>query len=273
MQALGLLRGSSGGDSSGTAHDRPFASQQQPPPVRPPFHAGVSIGADMLLDLAAVAPGAIRAAALVVPGRLQRGGPASIPTALLLRLALYRLLPCSWTERLMLACILDEPAEVDPLVEQIKLGIRRAGGRAEGQGRHGTELQPCCSCAKRWCAACPPASAWLGVSGLTCNAAATRPNRPSRHVRRYPPRPAAPTDDQLRLLTSPVFLTAAELDVWGPGQATMRHAREVWAPSQLQALLLQGARHVPSQQRMGHAIERITAFFEAQVSESLAADA
>ncbi|KAL4457788.1 hypothetical protein ABPG75_012653 [Micractinium tetrahymenae] len=211
VRALGLLPGStsSGGDGTDSqGGDSWDACQQQLPAVEPPFHAGVSIGADMLLDLAVVAPGAIRAAALLVPARLQRGGgPAALPTGLLLRCVLCSLLPCAWTERLMLSCIFDEPAAGDPLVEQVKLGIR--------------------------------------------------------YLRQYPPRPGVPTDEQLRLLKAPVFLAAAELDVWGPGQASIDRARALWPPAQLETLLLRGARHVPSQQRMRQVIERIAAFFEA----------
>lgn len=151
VQALGLLpdadnRGSSS-DAAGSAHDAP---QQTRPPALPPFHAGVSIGADMVLDLAAVAPGAIRAAALVVPGRLQRSGAAAIPAGLLLRFALYRLLPCPCTERLMLSCIFDEPAAGDPLVEQVRLGIRCAGWAA--------------SCGK--CSCCSPAASPQSMGSL-----------------------------------------------------------------------------------------------------------
>lgn len=44
------------------------------PGAPPPLHVGVSLGGAVLLDLAVVRPEAVRAAALVVPGCLHRGG-------------------------------------------------------------------------------------------------------------------------------------------------------------------------------------------------------
>lgn len=73
-----------------------------------PLHAGVSFGGAVLLDLANVAPEAIRGAALIVPGGLIPGSAWCMP-CLLLPSMIYRLLPCSFTAWLALVGMCDEP--------------------------------------------------------------------------------------------------------------------------------------------------------------------
>lgn len=84
-------------------------------------------------------------------------------------------------------------------------------------------------------------------------------------MRYYPPSPGALSDAELRQLEAPLFLACAERDVWGSDLRSLRHARAVWPPAQLEAVLLPGARHVPSQAAMLAVSEEIVRFFERRV--------
>lgn len=83
-----------------------------------------------------------------------------------------------------------------------------------------------------------------------------------RHMRYYPPSPGPLTDKQLRRLAAPLYVVCAEHDVWGADCRSLRHAQAVWPPAQLEALLLPGAKHVPSQGAMLEACHGIARFFE-----------
>ncbi|EFN58907.1 hypothetical protein CHLNCDRAFT_140848 [Chlorella variabilis] len=100
-----------------------------------PYQGGVSLGAAVIIDLAAVAPEAIRGAVLLVPGGLI---PVSL-TSFLLRIVLpsllYLLLPCSFTARLALSGMCDEPVPAD--WELIPLTWKHVVRRPELPGGHG----------------------------------------------------------------------------------------------------------------------------------------
>lgn len=87
-------------------------------------------------------------------------------------------------------------------------------------------------------------------------------------MRYYPPSPGALTDAQLQRLAAPVFLACAERDVWGADERSLRHARAVWPPGQLEAVLLPRAKHVPSQAAMLAVSEQMVRFFELRALES-----
>ncbi|EFN53901.1 hypothetical protein CHLNCDRAFT_136076 [Chlorella variabilis] len=88
----------------------------------PPLHVGVSFGGAVLLDLAVVAPEAIRGAALVVPGGLMPAAGWMLLFRLILPARLYHLLPCSFTAWLALVSMCDEP--FDAAHQQILLNWR-----------------------------------------------------------------------------------------------------------------------------------------------------
>lgn len=100
----------------------------------------------------------------------------------------------------------------------------------------------------------------LGLAALEPLVASHPP--PCRHARYYPPSPSPLTDAQLRGLAAPLFLACAERDVWGADRRSLRHAQAVWPPSQLEAVLLPGARHVPGQEAMLTVCQDIVRFFE-----------
>eukprot|EP00887_Chlorella_sp_A99_P007447 scaffold2.g7447.t1 len=101
LQALGLVppRHAGADDGGSTA--------PQPPPLAP-LHVGVSFGGAVLIDVAQVAPDAIRGAALIVPAGLLPVKRLSLLLRVMLPSLLYQALPCDWTTRLALSGLVEE---------------------------------------------------------------------------------------------------------------------------------------------------------------------
>ncbi|KAL4855140.1 Glutamate synthase [NADH] [Chlorella vulgaris] len=76
---------------------------------KPPLHIGLSFGGAVVMDLAVVAPGAIRGAALVVPAGLMPVRLWSFLLRVVLPSLLYLLLPCAATARWALSEMCEEP--------------------------------------------------------------------------------------------------------------------------------------------------------------------
>ncbi|KAI8463745.1 MAG: Alpha/Beta hydrolase protein [Monoraphidium minutum] len=83
----------------------------------PPVHVGMSFGGAVTLDLAAVSPAAIAAAALVVPISLDPAYDTPkyglwLVFRLVLPILLHNILPCDTTRRWALAPIMTDPSDV-----------------------------------------------------------------------------------------------------------------------------------------------------------------
>lgn len=98
---------------------------------------------------------------------------------------------------------------------------------------------------------------WAGARELTLH---LFPPPTFRFCCYFPEGPRTFTDEQLRRLTAPTLLVAAEHDIFGPGEATVNRARAVWPNAE--AVLIRGGKHVPSAQSMQEVNQRIISFFE-----------
>ena len=96
--------------------------------------------------------------------------------------------------------------------------------------------------------------------------------RPRRHVNYYPSPPLKFTDAQLGELKAPTLVVAAEQDLFGPGRATAERAQR--AIHDCEAVVLPGARHVPSAAQLREVNSRALAFLAAKgFAPASAADA
>ncbi|KAL4433944.1 hypothetical protein ABPG75_000385 [Micractinium tetrahymenae] len=139
LEALGLVIPASGGNATGSgspggaAASGPGAAGSSAAGTggrpQPPLHVGLSFGGAVLLDLAIVRPGAIRAAALVVPGSLHPdSGRNWLSYRLMLLFMLHGLLRRDWTGSLlargMLRELCDEPESMESAMQWLHAVFR-----------------------------------------------------------------------------------------------------------------------------------------------------
>ncbi|KAL4420517.1 hypothetical protein ABPG75_010173 [Micractinium tetrahymenae] len=134
LQALGLAPGVAGTTAAASGSVQGAAAASLPP--RPPLHIGVSFGGAVVIDLANVAPEAIRGAALVVPGGLLPARLSSFLLRVVLPSLLWLAVPRDGTLRLALSGMCEEP---EPLASWalIPLTWRHVARRPELPGGHG----------------------------------------------------------------------------------------------------------------------------------------